>query len=77
MIDYLCARENLDYSLQFISEPWKRTLAIHPEIFCGDLFDNDFMPNIDSALLQDQYRPLLRCDVFRFWIMSISRQLTV
>jgi hypothetical protein len=35
------------------------------------------VPNIDFALSQDQYRPWLRCDILDFFIVSISRQLTV
>jgi hypothetical protein len=44
-----------------MSEPWQGILAIHPENFCGTLLDDDFVPNIDFALLQDQDQPRLRC----------------
>jgi hypothetical protein len=77
IIDHLFPRVNPEYSLQFISKPCKGMPAIHPEKLRRNLLDVYFVSNIDSAFLHDQYRPRLRCDVFTFFLSSISRQLTV
>jgi hypothetical protein len=42
-----------------------------------NLFNDDFVSNIDIALFQDEHQLRLRCGVLKFFILSISRQLTL
>jgi hypothetical protein len=41
-----------------------------------NMLDDYFVPTIYFSLLKDEYQPRLRCDALKFFMLSISRQLT-